>query len=140
MHVNIIKGIKSGILSLLSLVLIIVTGCSQNKPVHIYQRDVTLDEINISLSSQRNSYNLAVDLLKKDTTNNSQYLKDYLVAAKNYSESLKAVLLKSVNTVATLEYKDEIVVVKCTMSKDDFEACKLILQDLENELETIKKQ
>lgn len=139
MHVNIIKGIKSGILSLLSLVLITVTGCSQNKPVHIYQRDVTFDEINISLSSQRNSYNLAVDLLKKDTTNNSQYLKDYLVAAKNYSESLRAVL-KSVNTVATLEYKDEIAVVKCTMSKDDFEACKLILQDLENELETIKKQ
>ena len=57
---------------------------------------------------------------------------------KNYSESLMAVL-KNINTVVTtLEYKDKTAVVKCTMSKDDFEACKLILQDLENELETIK--
>ena len=48
-------------------------------------------------------------------------------------------VLKNINTVVTtLEYKDKTAVVKCTMSKDDFEACKLILQDLENELETIK--
>lgn len=65
MHVNIIKTKKIGILSLLLFVSMIVAGCSQNKPVHIYQQDITLDEINISLSSQRNSYNLAVDLLKK---------------------------------------------------------------------------
>ena len=58
---------------------------------------------------------------------------------KNYSESLMAVL-KSINMVVTLEYKDKTAVVKCTMSKDDFEACKLILQDLENELKTIKNQ
>lgn len=52
-----------------------------------------------------------------------------------------AVLKSIINTAVTLEYKDETAVVKCTMSKDDFEACKLILlQDLENELETIKKQ
>ena len=49
-------------------------------------------------------------------------------------------VLKSINMVVTLEYKDKTAVVKCTMSKDDFEACKLILQDLENELKTIKNQ
>lgn len=51
-----------------------------------------------------------------------------------------AVLKSIINTAVTLEYKDETVVVKCTMPKDDFEACKLILQDLENEPETIKNQ
>ena len=47
-------------------------------------------------------------------------------------------VLKSINMVVTFEYKDKTAVVKCTMSKDDFEACKFILQDLENELEIIK--
>ena len=49
-------------------------------------------------------------------------------------------VLKSINTVIILEYKDGTAVVKCTVSKDDFEACKFILQDLKNELEIIKKQ
>ena len=38
--------------------------------------------------------------------------------SKKFNEESLMAVLKSINTVVTLEYKDETAVVKCTMSKD----------------------
>ena len=58
--------------------------------------------------------------------------------SKKISEEALMVVLNSIKTMIALEYRNEETAVKCTMSKDDFETCELILRDLENESDTIK--